>query len=203
MSASSATGPTLYTDCKPLGPELGTRLVDLASHSIHYGLTNHRAPTIEPENYPTRLQQLQCSFVTLTLDEQLRGCIGALQPNRALVLDVSENAYAAAFQDSRFSPLTEPLLKDLDIHVSVLSAKSPLTFSDERDLQSQLRPTIDGLIIQCGPHQATFLPAVWTSFPEPIDFLRQLKAKAGINDADQGLELHAWRYTTQSFSRRS
>ena len=53
-------------------------------------------------------------------------------------------------------------------------------FSDEEDALRQLRPGLDGLILQRGQRRATFLPQVWESLPTPAHFLRQLKLKAGL-----------------------
>ena len=45
------------------------------------------------------------SFVTLTIDGELRGCIGSLNAHRALGDDVRSNAVSAALSDPRFPPL--------------------------------------------------------------------------------------------------
>lgn len=60
------------------------------------------------------------TFVTLTQAGQLRGCIGSLEAHRPLAQDVAENALAAAFVTSRFSPLVESELGDTRIEVSLL-----------------------------------------------------------------------------------
>ena len=52
------------------------------------------------------LQEQAACFVTLTQQDQLRGCIGTLEAHRSLLEDIKYNAQAAAFKDSRFSPLT-------------------------------------------------------------------------------------------------
>jgi hypothetical protein len=53
--------------------------------------------------------------------------------------------------------------------------------SSEQQLIDQLRPGEDGLIIQDGPHRATFLPSVWHQLPGPEDFIQHLKRKAGLS----------------------
>ena len=120
------------------------------------------------------------SFVTLTQQGQLRGCIGSLEAHRPLNLDVEENAIAAAFRDPRFPPLSHEELARTRIEVSVLERPQALRFSDEKDALRQLRPGLDGLILQCAQRRATFLPQVWESLPTPAHFLRQLKLKAGL-----------------------
>lgn len=121
------------------------------------------------------------SFVTLTEDGRLRGCIGSLEATRALFNDVVINAVAAATQDPRFPPLTKDELDRVSIEVSVLSTPVPLAASNLVDAYSKLRPGVDGVIVELGQWQrATFLPQVWESFPHPEEFLSHLWQKAGI-----------------------
>lgn len=67
----------------------------------------------------------------------------------------------------------------LDIHISILSAPEPMSFVSEADLIAQLRPGIDGLIIEEGLRRGTFLPAVWESLPESADFCGSSSARRG------------------------
>ncbi len=120
------------------------------------------------------------SFVTLSQNGKLCGCVGTLEACRALVADVKHNACGAAFHDPRFSPLALPELAGTDLHVSVLSPLTPVQFTDEADALAQLRPGVDGLVLEYGHHRATFLPQVWAQLPEPRAFLAQLKHKAGL-----------------------
>lgn len=120
------------------------------------------------------------TFVTLQLDGGLRGCIGSLTPHRSLLDDVSRNARSAAFLDPRFTPLSLREFGRVSVEVSELSPQTPIVFRDEPDLLSQLRPGIDGLVLDVDGHRGTFLPQVWESLPSPADFISQLKRKAGI-----------------------
>ncbi|MBK5102916.1 MAG: AmmeMemoRadiSam system protein B [Burkholderiales bacterium] len=120
------------------------------------------------------------SFVTLTQNGALRGCIGSLEAQRALGEDVSHNARAAAFSDPRFAPLAREELGATRIEVSLLATPKLLAFADHADLIAQLRPGEDGLILECGGSRATFLPQVWDSLPDPEQFLAELKRKAGV-----------------------
>lgn len=173
-------------------------MLGLAWQAIEQGVQHGSAPHLATGDYPG-LQAPGACFVTLHRHGELRGCIGSLQAYRPLVQDVVENAYAAAFRDPRFAPLSASELDGLELHISVLSAPQPLVFDDEADLLRQLRPGVDGLIIEETPHRATFLPSVWDSLPEKRDFLRQLKLKAGLPADYWSERLSAWRYTTQSF----
>jgi uncharacterized protein len=175
------------------------RLLQLARASIDHGLRHGRPVAVSPQDYPERLRAPGASFVTLHRHSQLRGCIGSLEAQRPLVEDIAINAYAAAFHDPRFPPLTPAELDDLTIHIAILQPAQALTFHSEAELLAQLRPGIDGLILQDGAHRATFLPVVWESLPEPREFLHQLKWKAGLRMDYWSDSIQAWRYSTESF----
>jgi AmmeMemoRadiSam system protein B/AmmeMemoRadiSam system protein A len=126
------------------------------------------------------LQRRCATFVTLKHGGHLRGCIGSLSAHRSLVDDVRANARAAAFQDPRFEPLRFMELSSVRIEVSLLSALQPMALHDEADALAQLRPGIDGIVLEYRSHRGTFLPQVWESLPDRRSFLTQLKSKAGL-----------------------
>lgn len=175
-------------------------LVRIARESIAHGLAHSRSLPVEPRKFNGPLQRVRASFVTLLQHGILRGCIGHLEATHALVADVAENAYSAAFTDPRFPPVSRSELDTLDMHISVLGPPEALPFESEADLIRQLRPGKDGLILTEGRLRGTFLPTVWESLPEPSDFLRELKLKAGLSGAYWSDTLTVHRYTTESFS---
>lgn len=118
--------------------------------------------------------------MTLTLNGQLRGCIGNMSSTLNLRDGVRQNAISAAFHDPRFSPLTEAELDKVHIEISILTDPRPLEYSGGDDLIRKLRPNVDGVIISKGHKQATFLPQVWKQLPRPDDFLSRLCTKAGL-----------------------
>ncbi len=187
-----ATGPTPLPDTLP--PKQVQTLLQLARESIAHGLAHGEPLPVQASDYEEVLQAVRASFVTLQIQGRLRGCIGSLEASMPLVEDVVQHAYAAAFSDPRFPPLTDQELPRLDIHISILTPSTPMTFADEADLLRQLRPGVDGLIIAQGGRRATFLPSVWDSLPEPTQFLQHLKLKAGITEEP----LEAWRYTAEN-----
>lgn len=134
------------------------------------------------------------SFVTLKHNGQLRGCIGTLQAHRILLDDVRHNAKAAAFCDPRFSPLRADEYIQIQIEVSVLSSLTPFSAQDETTAIDQLRPGVDGVVLQCGNHRGTFLPQVWDSLPEPKRFLAELKRKAGLAAEFWSDDVRLYRY---------
>ena len=140
------------------------------------------------------LKQVGATFVTLTRERALRGCIGSLQAARPLGTDVAENAIAAAFRDPRFPPVTSAEWPSVRVEVSLLSTPKPLRFADEADLFSQLRVGEDGLILEADGRRATFLPQVWQGIPDKRQFLRELARKAGLADDVRLGRCRIWRY---------
>lgn len=139
------------------------------------------------------------SFVTLTRDGRLRGCIGSLTATRPLRDDVAANAVRAAFHDPRFAPLAADDLPRTRIEVSVLSAPEPFPVASRADAVSRLRPGVDGVILGYGSHRGTFLPQVWHQLPDPDDFLAALVRKAGLPDGWWDDTARLSRYTVTAF----
>jgi len=158
------------------GTDLGSALIALARGAIGERLGHDRAAPVGHE----ALDDPGATFVTLTQQGRLRGCIGSLEAHRPLGQDVRENALAAAFRDPRFAPLAVEEFEITRVEVSLLTAPEPLVFADEADFMAQLRPGIDGIVFQYGRHRGTFLPQVWESLPDPNLFMQQLKRKAGL-----------------------
>jgi len=116
------------------------------------------------------------------------------------VADVVKHAYAAAFHDPRFPPLSAEEFSTISIDISVLTPQQPIDFANEDELLSTLRPGVDGLTIKDGHHHSTFLPSVWKQIPDRGKFLQQLKLKAGLPSNYWSSSLKAYRYTTFNFS---
>lgn len=146
------------------------------------------------------LQKPGASFVTLKRHGELRGCIGSLEAHRALLDDVKHNARSAAFLDPRFRPVSLREFDEIRVEVSLLSVATPMAFRDESDLLVQLRPQVDGLILEHGGHRGTFLPQVWESLPTPQEFFTHLKNKAGLPMDFWSDDLQVSRYTVEKWS---
>jgi AmmeMemoRadiSam system protein A len=156
--------------------ELGAALLRLARASIGEKL----GQPLPVDARHARLHEPGATFVTLTQQGQLRGCIGSLEAHRPLAQDVRENAQAAAFRDPRFTPLAVEEFEFTSVEVSLLTPAVALSFQDEADFMAQLRPGVDGIVFQYGRHRSTFLPQVWESLPDSVQFMQQLKRKAGL-----------------------
>ena len=143
------------------------------------------------------------TFVTLTQNGELRGCIGSLEAHRPLDKDVRANAVAAAFSDPRFPPLTLAELPHTRVEVSLLTAPTPMSFNSEEDALRQLRPNVDGIILIAGHRRSTFLPQVWEQLPAPRQFLAHLKQKAGLPPDWWSTEVQLQRYEVQKWKEAS
>ena len=175
---------------------------DVINKSIKQGLDNgmKSGSPYNPEtaSYPEQLQEKYAVFITLKLNGQLRGCIGTTEATMPLITAVAHYAYAAAFTDPRFKPLSIDEYEKVEISLSILTPATPFPFQDEQDLVEQLRQDVDGLIIAKNNAKATFLPAVWESINNKQQFLSELKRKAGIKTSDS--PDMAWRYTAEYYS---
>jgi AmmeMemoRadiSam system protein A len=120
------------------------------------------------------------TFVTLKLNNHLRGCIGNIEPVKPIRQSVLDNAVSAAFHDHRFGPLTRQEFDEVEISLSVLGTAQPLLQRDAQDRCNALCPDRDGVILRCRGHSATFLPQVWKQLPDPRQFLLNLCLKAGL-----------------------
>ncbi len=119
-----------------------------------------------PEDYAAELRAQRAAFVTLLEFGQLRGCIGHLEALQPLVKDVAENAFAAAFRDPRFPPVTARELEGLHIGISVSTPATPLSFGSEQELVALIEPGRDGLILEEGHARGKF-PALPSGSPCP------------------------------------
>ncbi|OIR16283.1 hypothetical protein GALL_30030 [mine drainage metagenome] len=173
----------------------GKVLVGIARGAISEALGGVRSP-VSPEQW---LDEKGATFVTLTQNGELRGCIGSLQAHRPLGEDVHRNALAAAFRDPRFEPLGQHELPVTQCEVSLLSSAEAMEFLDEHDALSQLRPGVDGVIFEYGRYRSTFLPQVWEQLPETRHFMAHLKRKAGLPDTFWAQEIRLSRYTVSKW----
>lgn len=189
------------------GSEMRTSLLDqdreilrqVALDSIRHGIAHGFPLPVTPGSYPAPLEEPGAVFVTLEMEGRLRGCIGSYLARRPLVRDVAENAYAAAFKDPRFPPLTSTELPGLDLHISLLTPPVPLEVESREALLATLRPGVDGLLLEDPPHRSTFLPQVWASLPDPEEFLDHLLRKGGLPKGHWSSTLRFHRYTVQEF----
>ena len=178
--------------------EQGSLLLSTARAIITKQL-GQRANIAKTSEHPW-LNEPAATFVTLKKDGELRGCIGSLKAHNSLMDDLQSNATAAAFQDPRFPALSGDELDAITLEISLLGEPDPITFSNEADALSQLKPGIDGVIFEWGNHRSTFLPQVWQQLPTPQMFMAHLKKKAGLTADFWSNDVRLYRYEVQKFS---
>lgn len=193
-----------HPDTKKLNPEQGQLLVRLARQTLAKEfakkIPQKDIEDLEADLKDSRFQATSGTFVTLTIDRQLRGCIGSLSSDEPIRTGVRRNTINAAFHDPRFSPLTAADFEKVKIEVSILSEPRPLDYSDSADLLKKLRPGVDGVILRKNHASATFLPQVWEQLPLAEDFLTHLCIKAGLGaDAWKHSRLEISTYQVQHF----
>jgi len=172
-------------------------LLAIAASAIDAALAGDPRATPGGSAFSAALLAPGASFVTLTIEGALRGCCGTLEARRALAADVWHNALASAFHDPRFAPLSGAEWRRVRLEISVLSPREAIEASCEAELIAGLVPGRDGLVLEWRSQRATFLPKVWEQLPDPRDFVRHLKAKAGWAPAFWAPEVTAWRYRTE------
>ena len=165
---------------QPLKKHQGQALIRLARQTIAQRL-GKKFISVDPETLAdSAFQDHRGTFVTLTINKQLRGCIGNLDAGESILAGIKRNAMNAAFHDPRFSPLNAREFDQVDIEVSILTEPKLLEYGDSKELLSKLRIHVDGVILRKGSASATFLPQVWEQLPRPEQFLSHLCMKAGL-----------------------
>lgn len=188
----------LYEGGEVSSDEAGKKLLAIARGAIEQSLLQE-----DPVSFNAAwLQQAGATFVTLTKNDELRGCIGSLEATRPLAIDVAQNALGAAFRDPRFPELSAAEWPQCKVQVSLLSTPKPVRFADEADLLAQLRPGEDGLILEADGRRATFLPQVWESVPDKRAFLSELLRKAGLPAETRLTRCKISRYRVVKFDGR-
>ncbi len=196
--AESASGQHMLE----FDPPACSLLLDVAQQSVERGVIARYAGSIDPGQYPGPVCGVLASFVSVYVDGRLRGCRGSLEATRPLVEDVWQNAYASAFKDSRFAPVGAPELDQMDIEISVLSPLEELIVASEEEFLGSIKPGVHGVLIRLGDLSATFLPKVWKGLPDKIEFLGQLRLKAGLASDFWSPELTCFRYVAFDFGTR-
>ncbi len=150
----------------------------------------------ERDNFDNILFDKGASFVTLEKNGKLRGCIGSVVANKSIAVDLANNAYAAALNDNRFTPVMPDELKDISFSIALLTNFEEIQFNSIEDLLSKIKVNIDGLLIQDGERQGLFLPVVWEQIPDKQEFLTELKIKAGLSPSYWSDSIKIFRFRT-------
>jgi len=176
--------------------EADRAVATIARRALEHAVRTGAPLELDPRELPESLRAVGATFVTIERRGDLLGCIGTLRPHASLAEDIAANAFGAVFRDPRCPPLAPDEGPALDVHVSILGPPERLEFDSEEDLLRQLRPFVDGLVLEDGRYRGTFLPVVWETLPEPRDFFAHLKRKAGLPATYWSDTLRVSRYTT-------
>ncbi len=188
------------TEPEKLTDEEGRYLLDVARKTIEERLFDRSERDPEDSDLSPKYLEKRGTFVTLNKDGNLRGCIGHIVPQEALIEGIRENSINAAFRDPRFNPISREEWKDVEIEISILTEPRALEYSNVDDLLKKLRPGVDGVILKKGYFQATFLPQVWDQLPDKEEFLIHLCLKAGLDAYSWKKEkLQVMTYQVQAF----
>lgn len=156
-----------------LNHEEQVELLRIARQSIEAAVNGKAAPAFLPSE--GKLTQDGAAFVTITIDDRLRGCIGYTQAVMPLYQCVSECAVSAAMRDPRFPPLTASEYPKIDIEISVLT---PLV--EVNDI-SEIEVGRDGLMISKMGRRGLLLPQVATDYGwDREEFLANTCRKASL-----------------------
>jgi len=133
------------------------------------------------KKYPF-LEEPGACFVTLKLDNKLRGCIGSLEVYGMLIDDIVANAYNAAFKDPRFLELTPEEYERIDLEISILTPALKVEYNNIEDLKSKIKIGVHGVVLQDEESRSTFLPQVWEQLPTFEEFFKQLLYKGSFEE---------------------
>jgi AmmeMemoRadiSam system protein A len=175
IASSEAVDPNLDTNL--LSSEDRQTLLRLAHESILTAL-EQREVSIDPPS--ASLAEARGVFTSLYIGDRLRGCVGYVRPEVSLYRAVAESARAAAFADTRFSPLSKEEAPRICVELSVLSPLYPIA-------PDGIEVGRHGLLITMDGHRGLLLPQVAEEHGwDRTTFLEQTCRKAG-------LPVNAWR----------
>jgi len=146
-------------------------LLRLAHDSILSALEGREIPLDPPTPH---LAEPSGAFTTLYRGGELRGCVGYVLPVSSVYRAVADTARAAAFEDSRFRPVTLPEAAQVEIELSILSLPQPISIE-------AIEIGRHGLLITLAENRGLLLPQVpiehnW----DRITFLEQTCRKAAL-----------------------
>jgi AmmeMemoRadiSam system protein B/AmmeMemoRadiSam system protein A len=187
LAAALIVPPAASGTRRAVGVDLGLSdqekqvLRTIAAAAIEAGCTGQKMSSLPPLS--ETLREKRGAFVTLHKGNALRGCIGYIRAQKPLYQTIQEMAQAAAFQDTRFKPVTRDELKDITIEISVLTPLQKIKRVEDIAVGTH------GIYIVKDFHSGLLLPQVASENKwDRETFLRHTCTKAGLPE-------HAWRET--------
>ncbi len=189
--STGLTGPCSGAPPNEFSPEERNLLLRLAHDAIAATFDQRGISHVPPNQH---LAGPRGAFTTLYYRGTLRGCVGYVLPVKPLYRTVAETAQGAAFEDSRFSPVTADEICDLKVSLSILSAPEPIQ-------PGQIEIGRHGLLVSLGFYRGLLLPQVPVEHEwDRTTFLEQTCKKAGLprNAWQNGARLEA--FTAEVFA---
>lgn len=152
-----------------------------------------------------RFSKLKGAFVTLTIDDQLRGCIGFTQPVQPLYSTIIGAAKSAAFRDPRFPELSREEYDSVKVEISVLTVPKYMQVSKPEEYLDQIKIGEDGLIIKGSYTSGLLLPQVFSEHKcTPKSALEWTCEKAGLpKNAWKDLNNKIYKFQAQIFKEEN
>jgi AmmeMemoRadiSam system protein A len=192
--SGSATSGSAASTSGEFSPDERTLLLRLAHESILSALEK-RDLSLDPPS--AHLAEPRGLFTSLYSRGELRGCVGYVLPVSSVYRAVADTARAAAFEDTRFYPVTLEQTRDLQVELSILSPPQPIA-------PEAVQVGRHGLLISMASHRGLLLPQVPVEHNwDRVTFLEQTCRKAGLPvDAWQkGAKIEA--FTAEVFGEKS
>jgi uncharacterized protein len=170
-SPAPLASPARSPEPNEFSPEERALLLKLA-HDAVLAVLDRREISLAPPS--PHLAEARGAFTTLYYRGALRGCVGYVFPVSSLYRIVAESARGAAFEDTRFPPVTRQEAIDLEVSLSILSVPEPIT-------PDAVEVGRHGLLVSLGANRGLLLPQVpveqgW----DRVTFLEQTCRKAGL-----------------------
>jgi len=131
-------------------------LLNIARITIESYISENKLTQLKSETFSDAIQAKCGAFVTLKMNDQLRGCIGTFDQEEPLFEVVQQMAMTSSTQDIRFVPVSKSELQDIIIEISVLTPLKKIESIKEIELGK------NGIYIKKGNRSGTFLPQVAT-----------------------------------------
>ena len=182
-----------------LNQQEGKELIKLARESINSCFSDLDLNV--SEDIKKKFSAKQGVFVTLTLNKQLKGCIGFPEPSLPLYKAISNAAKSAAFEDSRFTSLSKDEFPNVKIEISVLSVPELIEVKDSKDYLSKIKIGEDGLIIRSDFGSGLLLPQVFIEYNcDVVKALEMTCEKANLSsDAWKDVNTNVYKFQAQIF----
>jgi hypothetical protein len=183
--------------------EEGELLVKLARRTIETYLDKVEKPAAP--KVPEKLHERRGVFVTLTKNDELRGCIGHPLPTLPLVDAVIDATISSATRDPRFPSVTKEELPAVKVEVSVLTSPEVIEVENPRGYLKKIKIGKHGLVIERGMNKGLLLPQVPVEWKWDVgDFLSHTCMKAGLMpDCWLQKDVKISRFSAQVFTEKS